>query len=654
MEKNQHESSELLGTAIYWGSLIWLCALGYKKYIGAPILYQLLPDISIEAFFALGIAALFLLALLLAISKRMVTGTSGESFVLGAMAPVYCVVLVGAWAAWIWHGTAKGANHLPMLVAAAVSGVSAYLWRFGFLANSRREHTRQELPTRESDVADEPARVEKPRKTFADIHGNAETKARLKAAADVVVARRGTNGEARNGILLHGLPRNGKTAFAEALAGELGLPLVRLSYADVASEWVGKKTAAVRAAFAQAVRSQPCVFFIDEVDSFLEARDAGGAGVKEDRDLVNAMLTLMTDIRRHRVILVAATNFIDRLDAASIGEGRFDLKVDIPPPDLPARIGLLKQGLDSNAPGIVVSEETVQRVAARWNGYSVKRILAVTEELRGVLNGKRRAEFSDFMAALRVVQGQRGSIPEDVKPLSDLVMSERSRRLIDEIVGRMADPEHTERYGGTLPTGVLFHGEPGTGKTATAKAIARELGWAFLPATGAELARDPRKLDALHNKAMELRPAIIFVDEADELLRDRAYSPATDSTNKLLTLMDGVHDRVRDVVWVAATNNPDQIDGALLRGGRFTEKVLFELPSADALARHLVKWLAQRNVQLEDGFTAGQFAEHVSGQSIANAEAIAQAALNRAVSRRTLPVVVTAVDADEAVRTVLG
>ena len=372
MEKDQHESSELLGKAIYWGSLMWLCALGYKKYIGAPILYQLLPDISIEAFFALGIAALFLLALLLAVSKRMVTGTSGESFVLGAMAPVYCVVLVGAWAAWIWHGTAKGANHLPMLVAAAVSGVSAYLWRFGFLAKSRREHTHQELPTRESDVADEPARVEKPRKTFADIHGNAETKARLKAAADVVVARRGTNGEARNGILLHGLPRNGKTAFAEALAGELGLPLVRLSYADVASEWVGKKTAAVRAAFAQAVRSQPCVFFIDEVDSFLEARDTGGAGVKEDRDLVNAMLTLMTDIRRHRVILVAATNFIDRLDAASIGEGRFDFKVEIPPPDLPARIGLLKQGLTSNAPGIAVSEETVQRVAARWNGTAMK------------------------------------------------------------------------------------------------------------------------------------------------------------------------------------------------------------------------------------------------------------------------------------------
>jgi transitional endoplasmic reticulum ATPase len=68
----------------------------------------------------------------------------------------------------------------------------------------------------------------------------------------------------------------------------------------------------------------------------------------------------------------------------------------------------------------------------------------------------------------------------------------------------------------------------------------------------------------------------------------------------------------------------------------------------------LVKWLAQRHVQLEHGFTAARFAELVSGQSIANAEAIAQAALNRAVSRRTLPVVVTAVDADEAVRTVLG
>lgn len=257
------------------------------------------------------------------------------------------------------------------------------------------------------------------------------------------------------------------------------------------------------------------------------------------------------------------------------------------------------------------------------------------------------------MGALRVLQGRKGSTPENVKPISDLVLSPATREMLDLIVGRMADPEHTESHGGTLPTGVLFYGPPGTGKTATAKALAREIDWAFLPATGADLACDPKALEKLYAKAKELRPCIIFVDEADELLKSRDYSPNTESTNKLLTLMDGVNDRIKDVVWVAATNNPDQIDAALLRGGRFTEKVLFEKPSAEGLATYLDGWFTTRKVTLESGLTSAVIADMVGSESIANAEALVQAALNRAISRRSAPVVVTRADVEQAIRTIL-
>jgi transitional endoplasmic reticulum ATPase len=225
--------------------------------------------------------------------------------------------------------------------------------------------------------------------------------------------------------------------------------------------------------------------------------------------------------------------------------------------------------------------------------------------------------------------------------------------MLDLIVGRMADPEHTESHGGTLPTGVLFYGPPGTGKTATAKALAKEIDWAFLPATGADLARDPKALEKLYAKAKELRPCVIFVDEADELLKSRDYSPNTESTNKLLTLIDGVNDRVKDVVWVAATNNPEQIDAALLRGGRFTEEVLFEKPSAEGLAAYLEGWFTSRKVALESGLTSALVAEMVGSESIANAEALVQAALNRAISRRSAPVVVTRADVEQAMRMIL-
>jgi transitional endoplasmic reticulum ATPase len=431
---------------------------------------------------------------------------------------------------------------------------------------------------------------------------------------------------------------------------------VTLTYADVASQWVGEKSARVRAAFDQARRQQPCVLFIDEVDSFLESRDGRGDGVKEDRDLVNAMLTLMVDIRQSRVILIAATNHMDRLDSAGVREGRFDFKVEITPPDLAARIGLLRKGLKDNLPKMPVDESVIESVAQRWNGFSVKRILAVTEELPSYVKtqGVARVGFDEIMGALRQLQGQRGHVPENVKPLEELVFSESTREMLELIVGRMADPEHTERYGGTLPTGVLFYGPPGTGKTAACKALAKAIGWAYLPATGADLARDPKRLEALYAKAQDLRPTVIFIDEADELLRNRQYSGSTEATNKLLTLMDGVGDRVRDVVWIAATNHPDQIDPALLRGGRFSEKVVFQLPSSQDLAPYMRGWLERKGVALDEGLGIEQITETVGESSIANAEAILQAAVNRAVSRRQTPARVRLEDVRRAVDVVNG
>jgi transitional endoplasmic reticulum ATPase len=305
-----------------------------------------------------------------------------------------------------------------------------------------------------------------------------------------------------------------------------------------------------------------------------------------------------------------------------------------------------------------INDELVQSVARRWNGFSVKRILAVTEELPDYLRQQDKplssVAYEDIMGALRAIQGRRGVIPENVKPLSELVLSPESKDMISQITGRLDDPEYTESHGGTLPTGVLFSGPPGTGKTATAKALAHEVQWGFLPVTGAEMARNPKELEKVFAKAKEIRPCLIFIDEADELLKSRDYSSNTEATNKLLTLMDGINDRVRDVVWIAATNNPDMIDAALLRSGRFTEKVVFELPSADLLAKHIDQWLDTRKVIFGASMNSQEVAEVIGEQSIANSEGILQAALNRAISRRDMPVTVTRDDVVVAHRSIVG
>lgn len=623
---------------------IW-CAIAVAKWVfySEPLVYKYLPgDISGETHPILWVAGVLAVGVVYCTVKAATIGQPQSAVVVSMLAPRVFVFSGAALALWLLAKPAPAASHVPSVGLVVFSAWCWYVSCWGYLSG-RKERTHQSRPgvdERQEDVA--PGRVTRPKLNFAGIYGNEAIKARLKEAAQAITAPRKNSSRPRNGILLHGGPGNGKTVFAEALAGELDLPLVTLTYADVASQWVGEKSARVRAAFEQARREQPCVLFVDEVDSFLESRDGRGDGVKEDRDLVNVMLTLMVDIRRSRVILIAATNHMDRLDGAGVREGRFDFKVEITPPDLPARIGLLKKGLGENLPSIHVDERVIESVAQRWNGFSVKRILAVTEELPSYVraNGLKTVGFEDMMGALRQLQGQRGHVPENVKALDELVFGENTRELLDLIVGRMADPEHTERHGGTLPIGVLFYGPPGTGKTAACKALAKEIGWACLPATGADLARDPKRLETLYAKAQDLRPTVIFIDEADELLRDRQFSGSTEATNKLLSLMDGVGDRVRDVVWIAATNHPDQIDSALLRGGRFTEKVVFELPSARDLGVYLRGWLEQKKVALDDSVDVDQIAEAVGGSSFANAEAILQAAVNRAVARRQTPVMV--------------
>ena len=168
------------------------------------------------------------------------------------------------------------------------------------------------------------------------------------------------------------------------------------------------------------------------------------------------------------------------------------------------------------------------------------------------------------------------------------------------------------------------------------------------------MARAPKLLEATYAKARELRPCLIFIDEADELLRSRDFSSGSEATNKLLTLMDGVNDRVKDVVWIAATNNPDLIDPALLRSGRFTEKIPFELPSSSQLDAYVARWLSERQVVLADRLSASEVAQAIGQQSIANAEGVMQAALNAAIARRIQPITVGREDLARALQCVIG
>ncbi len=488
--------------------------------------------------------------------------------------------------------------------------------------------------------------AQSPRYTFKDVVGMQETKERLSAAGREITAPRSKTG--RNGVLLFGAPGNGKTFMAEALAGELKLPFLPVSVGNIASKWINDTPGIIAQVFADAVAQAPCLLFIDEVDSLASKRDSGMTH-QEDLKATNALLTSLVDVRRHGVVVVAATNFIDQLDTAFAREGRFDFKVEVTAPDEPARRHLIKSR--SQKP---ISVETVDVAVKRWAGFSVARIAAILAEA----NRDREAvlTFDGLMKALRRVQGRQAHLPENTPSLAQLTLGQEHRKQLEGLGNRMIHIMEIEAMGGSVPRGAVFFGPPGTGKSLAARALAKTTGWAFISVSGMDLLADAKKMDAIAAQASDLRPCIVFIDEADDVFKNRRFSSNAALTNKMLAIMDGSAGQVPDVLFVAATNHIEDMDPAALRGGRLTEKVEFALPDRTTVQVFVQKWMKTTKATLAADLTADVMAPLLEGQPFANLDNILQMAINCAISRShgVLPsVVVTMEDLRSAIAAVV-
>ncbi|MEE6210152.1 ATP-binding protein [Salarchaeum sp. III] len=180
-----------------------------------------------------------------------------------------------------------------------------------------------------------------------------------------------------NGVLLYGPPGTGKTYVTRALAGELGYNVVEVTPADVTSSLVGEAADNVAAVFETARANQPCLVFIDEVDAVAGARSDGARATQSERQMVNQLLTELSEIQGEDVVVVAATNLLDAVDDAITRSGRFDERIEVSPPDAAAREAILRVHLRDRP---VADDADVPAIAADTEGYvaSDMELLAAT------------------------------------------------------------------------------------------------------------------------------------------------------------------------------------------------------------------------------------------------------------------------------------
>jgi transitional endoplasmic reticulum ATPase len=417
------------------------------------------------------------------------------------------------------------------------------------------------------------------------------------------------------GVLLHGPPGTGKTLLARAVANESAAKFFLINGPEIMGSAYGESERRLREIFEQAAQAAPSIIFIDEIDSIAPKR--GQVIGEAEKRLVAQLLTLLDGIEpRQNTVVIAATNRPEAIDEALRRPGRFDREIVVGVPDEPGRreiLGIHTRGMPL-APDVDLGD-----LARRTYGFVGADIAALCRE--AALEAVRRimprlnlaeqmipteildqlsVERSDFENALKRVQpsAMREVMVEAPQIRWEDIggLDEARDRLKEGVELPLKHPDAFRRLGIRPAKGFLLYGPPGTGKTLLAKAAARESEANFIATKSSDLlskwyGESEQQIARLFNRARQVAPTIIFIDELDSLVPARGGGLGEPQVtervvNTILAEMDGLEE-LQNVVVIGATNRPTLIDPALLRPGRFDELIYVGVPDTAGRRRIL-------------------------------------------------------------------
>ncbi len=272
--------------------------------------------------------------------------------------------------------------------------------------------------------------------TFADVAGCDEAKEEVKEVVDFLKDPQKfqkLGGRIPRGLLLVGPPGTGKTLLAKSIAGEAKVPFFSISGSDFVEMFVGVGAARVRDMFENAKKNAPCIIFIDEIDAVGRQRGAGlGGGNDEREQTLNQMLVEMDGFETNLgVIVVAATNRPDILDAALLRPGRFDRQVYVTLPDIRGREQILNVHMRKIPIGQDVNPSIIARGTPGMSGADLAN-LCNEAALMAARRNARVVEMQDFEKAKdKILMGpERKSAVMDLEELKNTAYHEAGHAIV--------------------------------------------------------------------------------------------------------------------------------------------------------------------------------------------------------------------------------
>jgi len=456
--------------------------------------------------------------------------------------------------------------------------------------------------------------------TFDDIGNYENTKSELKEAIIAPLEQKGIsrayNIKPLKGIIFFGPPGTGKTMMMRALANEIHANFFYVKGTSIISSYTGESEKILSNVFAVANKNTPCVLFIDEIDSIAMSRDFETDDVH--RHILSQLLQELDGFQKlEHVIVVGATNTPDKLDPALLRPGRVDKAIYMQLPDFNGRKKIFEIYLKKLPVSEDIDFDTLAEKTPRYSGADIKavcqsvsqmvaqeaanehKILEITmDDILSVIKSTKPSttlaqieKYNTFKVDFeRRMGNDTTSKNEDEISLDKVIGLEGAKKAIVEAIQiPLMHPDLLEKYDIKTINGLLLFGPPGTGKTMLMRAVANELrGVTMLEIDAPTLQNEGienanTKLKSIFYRAIENKPAIIFIDEIDGIIvnRQNASEISAQITTEMLKDMDGLK-QMNNVIVVGATNRPDVLDPAILRPGRFDKLIFIKPPDGEA------------------------------------------------------------------------